>query len=308
MMPSPLPFRLPEDGTQYARLIFSRCKEFVRTKIWSGIDLIRFDRWLATFNDPLQQYFAACVLDRLIYRSSEHTRSLITQLFQRTIPNLCRSSGLRAHAIDDWRETLRSRTDPGIRVVPVIRDIDPPTKSGPLLVRLLRRYLALNERWMIWPWQVQRASERGIGVFLFVDDFLGTGHQFRKFAIRADLAHASETAEVIYAPLLAYEPGLTRLAQKLPWLHSTCVEMLDCTYDLFSQSQDFFAGDGTNTPAVARQYYVDLMIAKGWAARPRDAFGYGGLALAVAFEHATPNASLPILWNTRDNLIGLFDR
>ena len=69
-MPSPSPFRLPEDGTQYARLIFSRCKEFVRTKIWSGIDVIRFDRWLATFNDPLQQHFAACVLDRLIYRSS----------------------------------------------------------------------------------------------------------------------------------------------------------------------------------------------------------------------------------------------
>lgn len=101
---------------------------------------------------------------------------------------------------------------------------------------------------------------------------------------------------------------MTRLARELPWLHSTCVEMLDHSYDLFSESRAFFAHDGTNSPAAAKQYYVDLVIRKGWAARRRDAFGYGGLCLAVAFEHATPNASLPILWKTQANLIGLFDR
>ncbi len=189
-MASTAPFRLPEDGTQYVRLIVSRCEEFARTKIWSGIDAIRLRRWLAHFTNPCEQYFAACVLDRLIYRSSEHTHSLIKQLFQRTVPNLCRSRRLGAQAIDDWAETLRSSTDPGIRVVPVIRDDDPPTKSGPLLARLLRRYLGLNERWMIWPWQVRRVRESGIGTFLFVDDFLGSGHQFRKFATRVDLLTA----------------------------------------------------------------------------------------------------------------------
>ena len=307
-MPTPAPFRLPEDGSHYVRLIISRCEEFARTRLWSGIDVVRFRRWMTYFADPLEQYFAACVLDRLIYRSSKHTRSLIKQLFQRSVPNLSRTRNLGAAGIADWGEALRSQTDPGIRVVPVIRDDEPPTKSGPLLARLLRRYLQLNERWMIWPWQVERARKRGVHAFLFVDDFLGTGHQIRKFATRIELQAALGEAEAIYAPLIAYNMGLNRLSEKLPWLHCTCVEMLDNSYDLFTDSRAFFVDDGTNTPAAAQDYYVELMLRKGWAARRREAFGYGGLCLAVAFEHATPNASLPILWKTQADLIGLFDR
>lgn len=301
-------FRLPEDGELYTRQIVSRCEDFAGTNIWSGIETLRLRRWLGNFTTPPEKYFAACVLDRLVYRSSEQTCSLIRQLFQRSLPDACRRRSLAAAAVDNWTEALQGHADIGVRVVPVIRDNDPPTKSGPLVARLFRRHLRLNERWMIWPWQVRRNRERGVRTFLFADDFLGTGHQFRKFARRVQLREALRNAEAIYVPLMAHQRGLDRLREKLPWLQCSSVEVLDYSYDVFSDSHEYFADDHTNRPHAAREYYVDLMMRKGWADRRLDVFGYGGLSLVVAFEHATPNATLPVLWTHRASFVPLFDR
>lgn len=38
------------------------------------------------------------------------------------------------------------------------------------------------------------------------------------------------------------------------------------------------------------------------------AFGYRGLSLTFAYEHATPNASLPLLWASNSNYLALFTR
>jgi hypothetical protein len=36
--------------------------------------------------------------------------------------------------------------------------------------------------------------------------------------------------------------------------------------------------------------------------------GYGKLSLTFAYEHATPNASLPLLWANSENYTSLFTR
>jgi len=196
-------FSLPLDAEQYTALIISRCEDLASTRIWAGLDTLRLRAWLANFKNPLETYFAACILDRLLYRSRQQTSALVRQLFQRTLPDLCRTRNLQARNIDDWIELLNQSDDPGLRLVPVIRDIDPPTKSGPLVARLFRRTMRFDDRWTIWPWQIERCRKRGIRTFVFIDDFLGTGHQFRKFVARMHVRDSLAGAEAIYAPLMA---------------------------------------------------------------------------------------------------------
>ena len=268
-------FQLPINGETYARDILQRSEDLVQSGIWGGLPIHQLRGWFSNFHTPLEKYFGARLLDSLIYRPDDQTRSMMEHLFQRTLPDLTRQRPTPIGVISDWRERLsNSDEDPGIRVVPVIRTLDPPTKSGPLVCRLLKRHLGLNERWMIWPWQVSKVRASGTRVFLFVDDFLGTGHQFRKFVRATNLMDAVKGACAIYAPLVAHDVGIKRLAKKLPTLLIAAVESLDNGFCLFSETSNHF-DDGINTPAAARGFYLEFMasaappIWAGWSLATR---------------------------------------
>jgi hypothetical protein len=179
--------------------------------------------------------------------------------------------------------------------VPVLQTDAPPTKSGPVLARHYRRYLYLRDRWMIWPWKIADARSSGAKVFIFVDDFLGTGRQFIKFFEQFDLRRQLEGTYAVYAPLVAHERGLRRLQQQASFIHICSAETLDDAHCLFHSNSRYFS-DGTNSPAAARRYYYQFLSRKGFRLSRDTRSGYGRLALAYSFEHATPNNCLPLLW------------
>jgi hypothetical protein len=258
---------------------------------------------MTNFANLDERYFGACVLDSLIYRSQEQTRAMMLQLFQRNLPDLCRVKSIAYTG--DWREACASKRDPGVRIVPVIRDIDPPTESGPLVARLLKRGLGLNDKWMIWPWKIGQEIDRGIRVFLLIDDFLGTGYQFCRFAKRViESPDWWEKAVFIYAPLAVFQKGAGRVAERLPHLHLASAELLDGSHSLFSADCHAFA-DGQNDPGKAKAFY--LALAEKWGIG-RWRLGYGKLGLTFAFHHSTPNGSLPILWADGFGVKPLFGR
>lgn len=300
-------FTVPRDGESYISHILDRCSDLIETKIWQGIEKGHIEAWLTNFHDLTERYFAAVMLDALMYRSREQTVSLLTQLLQRVLPDLAIQLGLET--LDpNWIAALsQTSEDPRIRIVPVIRDNDPPTKSGILIARLLKRYLRIKEKWMIWPWQVESAINKGASVILFLDDFLGTGLQFRRFIRKMHLDAGFGQAHFVYSPLVAHEEGLNSLRQKVPQISYAAVEVLQTQHQLFSDESDFFK-DGSNTSGSARQFYRELLKRHGLLNLGSRAFGYGRLGVVYAFEHATPNASLPLLWLETENWIPLFNR
>ena len=81
-------FQLPKDGAIYTEKIFNRCRSLISYNIWGGLEQHRLDAWISNFRTSTEKYFAAKVLDALIYRSDSQTVALMQQLFQRTIPDL----------------------------------------------------------------------------------------------------------------------------------------------------------------------------------------------------------------------------
>jgi len=298
-------FTVPPDAETYVSVITQRAESLVEAHIWSNLTVPRIREWFANFRTKEERYFGACILDSLVYRSDEQTQSLILELFQRHLPDLTHADPSPLGAIDNWLERLRNEdADPCVRLVPVIRSNDPPTKSGPLVLRVMKRSLDLSEKWMIWPWQVSGCMDK-VKIFLFVDDFLGTGYQFRKFVSTLGLKEVFEKAYCVYCPLVGHVSGIGKLRTKYSTLRLESVETIDNSVGVFDPASTCFL-DGVNTPEGAKAFYREMMKSRG--IKLAKVLGYGNFGLSFAFRHATPNASLPILWIRHKNWYPLFDR
>jgi len=304
-------FSIPKDGEMFVDVVLERCRNLVDSGIWDGqFSHVRLDTWMGNFATQTERYFGACVLDALIYRSERQTVALMEQLFERIIPDLVRRFPPAPVNDCSWLEKPREplqMPSPQLRVIPVLKLNDPPTKSGLLLGRLYRRALGLNDAWMLWPWLIEHSKNVGIKQFLFIDDFLGTGDQFCEFVDQFSLVDRLKDCYAVYAPLAAHVKGIAKVKEKIPGLHVVAVEVIDQSYSLFSVESNWF-NDQTNTPGAARTFYEQLVGRVLFPVKPEAIRGYGKLALAYAFSHATPDNCLPILWAAGPNWKPLLTR
>jgi len=288
-------FQVPSNWESYFQALQSRIANLIDCQVWTGIHPTAIDSWLANFRTPPEQYFAARILDELIYRSEAQTLALVDQLFLRSLPDLLLDQPISGISANDIRHALSSKSDPGIRIVPVVHPSDPPTKSGYVIVRMIQRHLGIDTRWIIQPSRIPKVVKRGIKALLFVDDFLGTGTQFKKFFAAYHLASALGTTWAAYVPLAAHETGVFDLHQKCPKIHVTAAEFLDHSTNIFSGQSGCF-NDGVNTWETGKHFYVRLKRKFQITSNRQMVYGFGKLGLVYAFAHGTPNACIPLLW------------
>jgi len=193
-------------------------------------------------------------------------------------------------------------------LVAAVKRSDYTHKSAHLISRLMKRQLAVRQQWIAKPWELDQHIKTGAQIFVFVDDFLGTGRQFQELIQQENLHWMFASTYVVYAPFAAHSFGIAYLKNEFPKLRIASAEVLDERHGIFhSQSRCF--DDGLNTPEAARDFYLDLTTRKGLAVQPSSSLGFGGLGLAYVFEHAVPDNNLPILWSPgNDAWIPLFDR
>src|SRR4051812_17473786 len=116
-------FVLPAHGSVYVDTIIDRCADLINAGIWNDLRPANLRRWLRNFQTDTERYFAACILDRLIYRSHDQTVSLALHLFQRVVPDLVRKAPTPLCPVDDWQALLKkdpSNGDPLVRIVPAV--------------------------------------------------------------------------------------------------------------------------------------------------------------------------------------------
>lgn len=133
--------------------------------ICRDLELPRFCCWIANFRSDEEKYFAACVLDALMYRSKDQTLALIKQMLQRTLPDLMRLDPPGVPMPNDWCAALSTPArlaDPGVRLVTAVTQTDPPTKSAHHVGRLLKRHFRVSEAWIIKAWEISEHFARGI--------------------------------------------------------------------------------------------------------------------------------------------------
>lgn len=327
-----MPFNVPSNGVSFYHEVVDRCFDLIHLGIWAGIQPIRLRAWLNNFSGDEEKYFAACLLDGLIYRSEVQTEALTAQVFQRALPDLCRTSLPGIGQVSSWLDLFSSATDPGARLVAVLKPDDPPGKSGDVIARLLKREFRLNQKFVVQPADCVALESTGIRTFIFIDDLLGTGNQFKDVFEKSGASSLLANSYVVYAPLTAHIDGIGFLKTHFPTLKVCSGEQLDWSHSVFHAESAVFS-DSINTPHEAKRFYYELlhkrnvsfdlqaaltaMMSSATATTNGSAFplppdyrrGFGHLELAYAFHHSVPDNCLPALWwSHSSNWNPLFDR
>ena len=293
---------LLDEAPEYALKVKQYAKLQIDQRIWDSISSNDLDNWLGNFTEPEEKLLAAILLESLISRSEAQTASILTSALQCSLPNAKYNNPLEIFEGIDYLKVLTSKNiiEP-IRIVPVIRDLDPPTKSGPSIARMYKRQLGINENYMIWPGLIKDHVDKGITSFVFIDDVLASGQQASEFFTLYEL-HKYPDIHFSYIPLLAHEDGLKRIKEEHPHINVSPVEKIGNESSLFNSERFSKIQDlETLYLKVAKKYINKRLFSK-------MATGYNSLALTFSYHHATPNASLPLYWYESDSFYPLVRR
>lgn len=301
-------FHVPTDQRGFFQDVDLRFRLLLRKGIITGIDPIRLNNWLANFVSPEDKYLAAHLLNGLTYRSDAMVKSSFQHLMECELPRVLREHGGWSFAdLETIYEALSNGTAKSpIRIVAVDGAFEKtPGKSGAVMIRQFKRHLNVAKPLLCRPERLEELPE-DVKVLIFIDDLVGSGQQFKSFASHYKLEEQSKKRCLVYCPLLAFDQGLSSLNNALPWLQILAVETLDSSHQFFRGSTtapQIWGVDQANTVQDVRDHVAKLCTRNGIPASTRHC-----LDLLVAFEHAVPNNSLPMLSIRSAQWEPLFDR
>ncbi|ODS79127.1 MAG: hypothetical protein ABS39_03920 [Acidovorax sp. SCN 65-28] len=280
----------------------------LRKGIISGIDPIRLNNWLANFVTAEDKYLAGHILNGLTYRSDAMVKSSFQHLMDCELPSLLRGQGNFPFPDLEALYTALREGDLAlpIRIVAVDGTFEAtPGKSGGVMIRQFKRHLNVSKALLCRPERLGELPDT-VKVLVFIDDLVGTGKQFKSFAKHYELEVHAKTRCLVYCPLLAFDQGLLKLREALPWLQILPVETLDSSHQFFrgcAAAPQVWGVDSVNTVQDVRDHVSDLCQRNNIPPHTRHC-----LDLVVAFEHAVPNNSLPMLSIKSAQWQPLFDR
>lgn len=290
------------DERFFLETTLARTEHLIRQGVWEGIDLARCRSWYSQFETRGCGLLAACLLDNLVYRSRAQLIAMLGAVMT--------SQELLEQDDDDDRmfvASLRGRKDPGVRLAPVIRLDQPPTKSGMYVLRLLAREFGVRDKWMVWPEALEEQPE--FHTLILVDDFCGSGTQIDKFlktgTMQQFLANRAH-CRVFYLPAAAHERGLAKIRESATSVHVLAAEILSDGHNFFSGTVlDQYGIQSLKTELLAQHKTMCSAYSIGGSI---GALGFEEQALTYGFAHGTPNNTLPILWQEANGWTPLLSR
>lgn len=302
------PMLRTDDETDYIDQVVDRSRKLIRTHVWDGIPESRLDDWLGSLRNFDAELLAAYLLDNLCYRSRDQYSALLDALLidlqvhdesgenPRLLLNVLRGSKILNPAC-------------GICVAPVIGHAAPPTKSGPYILRLAQRRFSLHADWLVWPHLLREAGT--VTDLYFLDDFCGTGEQFDKFlvGIKLDEFHRNcPSLQVTYLVTTIHQRAIEFIGSKHPYIKLRWAERLGNEHGVL-QPECLTRYEVAGFADKIQQQHDAVVAACGLPGKgSKLATGFGGLGLAYAFAHSTPNNTLPIFWMRTASLTPLLDR
>jgi len=280
--------------TDYMARVKQSSRLLIEQNIWDSISYDNLDVWLSNFKTSEEQLLSALMLDNLIYRSAGQTKALLLYALDSALTNAVYPTPWDVLHGDNYLEILSRRGSGNpIRLIPVIRDLDPPSKSGPSVARLYKRELNISDDYMSWPWLIGDMYRNGIRQFVFIDDVIASGEQFLEF-LKKHIDSTLVDAEFYYIPLLAHETGIANVKKEFPQVKIHPVETVNDSDSFFNSKKNLEIKDLKQLYLDVEKKFVNKRL------RGSVSLGYKELSLCFSYYHSTPNATLPLYWYEDD--------
>lgn len=225
--------------------------------------------WLSQF-EPDERPLVARLLDGFVYISFDEVRSLAVKLYDALADRLGESLD-RA-----WFVPMGGMAKSGAFVAYVFRSLNRIPDERFLPYGLVRERAGLNDP------------------VVLLDDLLASGHQaVHEWLSLCEGERLGTSSRLLLATLVACEAGRTFVEERTT-LESVSPLVLTRSKEPLSLDSELF-------PDLAERDRVRSLLEKyGRALAPRGPLGYAGSGLLLAFEHTTPDNSLPIFWAATD--------
>lgn len=280
-------------------------KEIIRDRsflssinFWPNSLLVDPAGWLTNFDDS-DRSIARELLDSFTYFNSLQVQKLISTGFMRLS-----SRGLDESNVSTLEERWAKFLDTVVISYPVSMPVANPSDSGHMFVRVLRDQFHIPDTRILEPKRLHAILVDAKQPFpiVFVDDFSGTGNQFIR-TIQADFSSASGRTSTI-------DDEVGRLGSEQAFCVSAVITASG--HSKINTSTNFIVSGGNVLPPSASILDAETHLVskanrphvQGFVKRysrvagiPRaQAFGYRRSGLAIAFEHGTPNNSVPLFY------------
>lgn len=254
-----------------------------------------FENWLKNFTNDEDCEIAAHVLKFFIYLPD----SMVNQLL-RTVVGKCgyffaKNDPTWTH--DSFKRNCWYSFIQG-------EDGDDTTDSGYIFPRKLRDELNIPDNRIVSYRRLYEVLEKNTTPqnVILVDDFVGSGAQTDSAWNKHRFGHCNKTLSelvasfhhrIMYAPLVANELGLNRIASRCLGLHMEYIYKLTCEYNLLNPDGLCWKGD-----KVKYAKFINLLkrvadkegIPNMGGYHVNDMLGFGRQGLALAFSHGIPDA------------------
>lgn len=282
---------------QYIETVLTKCDALMDAELWRREPSVRPRAWLHNF-DLVDRPAAAVLLDHFVYFSTNAVDHMLLSLYRQMRDGLIATMG-KERALATLNEAVFTSVegeDPNI------------TDSGNLFCRKLRQTAGINDDRFVDPARALQQAKDG-KLVVFLDDILGSGSQIDATWKRGYLAalpysfadvEAQSASHVIYATLVASWTGLERMRADIPAIKVVAAHVLAPAETISGVPRSVLRPDIEDIPAAVEallaKYSPRLRVPPYLEGNRTRMYGHGELGLMIAFEHSTPDSTLPLFW------------
>ena len=283
----------------------SKCNYFIDVALWPLATRLDPSGWLTNFR-PDEMGHAVQLLNAFIYLSEP----VVDQLFVAAFQGVSRLVFPKNEPLRRVQATWQKFVDT-VKITHVTGERPSNADSGLIFARKARDLIPVHEDQIFSPESALESLLKGDNrPLVFVDDFCGSGNQFyetwtREYESLSHLVNSFAEAtvsvrglRVFYCPLVCTERGSARITAECPGVNLAPAHFLAERYGALAADSliwpDRFRSSASSflETVSARAGIPDLNGDVG------DWRGFRRLALAIAFNHSVPDATLPLFtWN-----------
>lgn len=283
--------------TEY--LILENCNKLVDFHAWPP-GTVEVNSWLSNF-DAEDRGYALYIVSQFMFFSEKMVDALFFAAFQNISIDLTDAWQSSDDRLKNWNSFMEK-----CYVVPVQGEDPNPSDSGYLFARKARQILGISECQLV---DLEKAitivQKKPQTPIVFVDDFVGSGEQFvktwnRKSRSQAvsfkDIAQEYASKNFFYCNAITTSKGKKRIERECPDVTLKMGNILGGEYSWVSEESKMWPDEMKETGIKIIEKYSKRLGYVECDGCLQDWRGFHCLGLGLAFQHSTPDASLPIFY------------
>ncbi|HEV8505126.1 MAG TPA: hypothetical protein VGQ53_07005 [Chitinophagaceae bacterium] len=265
---------------------------------------INHKNWLSNFKDE-EKLNSLYLLSKFMFFGQDEIRELLVSIFRDKYKYGIVYSIRKNNGDTKDEGFIQMKFDEKLSTTRFV-SLGSSSESGSLLLYIFRQVNKLGTRFMKSSAEILNAgklSEPGINMYIFIDDFCGSGETaIRNAGLIKKIKSLRPDIVIHYYSLFATSEGLKNINDSKLYDKTETIFKLDESFKCFSSNSRYYTDKITDidkdvTEKFSNSYGLPLVLGTPIEGHP---LGFNDGQLLISLSHNTPDNSLPIFWSDKN--------